>query len=1097
MSISWQPIPNTVPKDRSNSTFTFHNHPSPERTTHWLLKAPSKLNEPPFCDMSHKQDSLMRLSIGAATLILALATAKAEPAASPNSQNLPVLPAPRDYSFGFFPQGWRRDKVDESTKDLLRLETGYYGFEIDADDIQNPRFGLLNDGLTARQALASGLSRTASLAPAKLTIEINKDGKIYRAVCSQAGTRADAKRMEDIRLWESGRFVQHYELYNLEFADEQGNLLGGNSNLRMIGWPDSLTLTAEITPSPNYTQGPVAGVSGAGLAIDKSGLEIPHTEAIDPAHFTLEAWFKLPEQWMFPERFAWIATKNKNMNTDGFFGLLVEGDRPAAILNIGGNKENRFWLSTSYPLAKGKWHHLALTYDGQKACLYVNGKPAKSMDIGRERAAGKDSLLIGKDGTPTAVSRSFVDDVRLWSRVLPPGEIAARKAKPNAPASPEGLVYEETFGSQSPPKEVWKNAEISIAFQGGGRDWKTSQKIPGDWPEGIMKSFSLPCDVVSKRLPTEDVTVRLLNQDFKVAYNPAYNCQFAPILRPKRTWKMEGNTCDFREYDDFLIEVENKGTTPGNVPFVLNLLTPLGITGIHPTLCHEDGRPTGIHVQNGKNWHSSPAYFRGYTYLPAPVGTSRYVLRLSYGFYGTLPQATHAQLSLVGHGGNGRWDQIAIGAWGETQCLDMDHSLANNFVTDNRGMLVRNGANGPLWQWVEAGWGGDWLSVNNAAGQKLDSIGFKAYYAAHGPCLSEVEYSGQLGRKREVKVQSTVHVPRSDDYVRTLVSNTYEFQTALPTSGSWLFKVGNSHNYSTPRVCYGNREGLLGEQLPLPGAKKGDTPLDCLELTGAGPWWIAFPESKVHLPPGRKHFGTAAKALIVRSYKATFGGKVVSQPSISLVVNGVHPDGRLDYTALLTPPAGLTDYQPGDKVELDVEWITVPHNAVDYYGPNEALRKHLAESPGSWKTIHREALGNDLFVTATGATVLSNYPVIAHIEEPLAALDPLWKFFHQTLGVAASEAAPEWIRRLFPFQTTLNIRGGVGHVPIRFDGLKSVDGFKLYEIVNGKPIELNQAAKGNDFWQTDHDSTTNTYRVSYNIPLDGKPTSRWVFKKAE
>jgi hypothetical protein len=969
---------------------------------------------------------------------------------------------PGDFSFGFFPNGWRRVPNDPS-KDLLRLETGYYGFEIDADDIQNPHFGLLNDGMDAPQVLAAGLSRAGSLAPARLSIEIKKDGKVYRAARCQAGMRTDSKRMEDIRLWESGRFAQHYELYNLEFVDEQGNLLGGNSNLRIIGWPDSLTLTAEITPSPLYTEGTVIGATRAGLAIEMSGIEIPHSEAIDPTRFTLEGWFKLPEQWMYPERFAWIASKNKNLNTDGFFALLVERDHPAAILNIGGNKENRFWLSSSEHLAKGKWHHLALTYNGTTACLYVNGKPAKHMDIARERTPSTGALFIGRDASPDSAVRSLIDDVRLWNRALTPEEIAARKSRPHQTPNPEGLVFEQTFEMKAPPKEDWKNSEVSIAFQGAGKNWRIKQPVVGDWMEGETKSFSLVCDVAEKRLPIDAVSVRLLNQDFTVAYDPVYNSQFTTIWRPKRPWKLQDNA-GFREYDDFLIEVENKGQQPGNVPFVLNFHNPWGITGIHPTLCFEDGRPTGIHVQNGKNWHSTPGYFRGYTYLPAPIGASRYILRLSYGFYGTLPQATHSQLSLVGVGGNGRWDQIAIGAWGETLCLDMDHSLANNFVTDNRGMLVRNGANGPLWEWVEAGWGGDWLSVNNASGQKIAPVGFKAYYAAHGPCLSEVKYSGQLGKNRAVSVHSTVRVPRSDDYVRTLFNNIYNFHAALPTAGSWLFKVGNSHNYSTPRVCYGNRDGLLGERLPFAGAKSGDTPVNQLELTGEGPWWIAFPESKVHLPADRSNFGTAAKALIIRSYKATFGGNPVSHPSISLIVDTVQPDGSLDYTALLTPPAGLTDYHFGDKVELDLEWITVPHNAVDYYGPNEALRQHLAEFPGSWETVHREAVGNDLAVTAVGATVTSNYPVILRMEKPKA---------------------------------TLAIQGGVGHAPVRFEGLKSVDGYKLYEIVKSQRVELNQAVKGNDFWQTDFDSTTGTYSITYNLPLDGKPSSRWTLKQAE
>lgn len=1003
----------------------------------------------------------MRFTIFFASLLLALVTAIAEPSASPINKELPALLSPRDFSFGFFPQGWRRDKVDDSRQDLLRFETGYYGFEIDADDIQHPRFSLIDDGMGALKALASGAARSNSLAPAKLSVAIEKDGKTYRAVTCLSGTRTDAGRMEDIRLWESGSLAQHYELHKVEFADEQGNILEGSANLRIIGWPDSLTFTAEITPASVYTDGPVIGATQAGRFLSKEGLVIPHSEQIDPAHFTLEGWMKLPEQWEFPSGIAWLACKNPHPAKDGFFGLYLEKDTPVAAMNIGGGGKNSFKLK-SRPLTKGKWSHLALTYDGKKATFYVNGKNSGSTPIDRERIPGNGHFFVGRAQEPAENGRLLVDDVRLWNRALTPKEIAVRYAKPNLNRNTEGLVYEETFGTKVPPAKVWADAKVSLSFEGAGRDWQANQTISGNWPEGQVKPFTLVCDVAGKRLPPAEVAVRVLNPEIPVSYNAVYNAQVASVQNLK--YLNPAKDPSRREYDDFLIEVDNKGSEAGAVPFVLDLQDAPGITGIHPSLCFEDGRPTGVHVQIGKNWHCKPAYFRGFTMLPAPVGTTRYLMRLSYGFYGGVPKASHSQLSLLGWGGNGRWDQIAIGATGETLCFDVEHCLTKGFVTDNRGMLVRNGADGPLWKWVEAGWGGDWLCVNKPDGEKLDPVGMKTLYVAHGPCLSEVEYSCQLGHGGEVGLRSTVRVPRTDDYVRTFFKNTYDFHAALPTAGSWLFKVGDSRGFNTPRVCYGNREGLLGEQLPLPGAKRGDTPVDRLELSGEGPWWIAFPESRTAPRKGKEGFGSAAKALVIRSYKATYGGKTVSSPSISLVVNGVKSDGRMDYSLLVKPPAGLTDYKPGDKVEIETEWITVPHNADDYYGPNEALRAHLVESPGSWKTVHREARGNDLVVTASGGAVSSAYPVIVEVKDP---------------------------------EVALSIQGGVGYVPVRFDGLKSVDGYKLYEVVNGKLIELNQAVKGNDFWQTDYNSTSHTYSLTYNLPLDGKPASRWILKQVK
>ena len=388
-------------------------------------------------------------------------------------------------------------------------------------------------------------------------------------------------------------------------------------------------------------------------------------------------------------------------------------------------------------------------------------------------------------------------------------------------------------------------------------------------------------------------------------------------------------------------------------------------------------------------------------------------------------------------------------------------------------MLTRNGKEAPLWQWVEAGWGGDWISVKNPAGERLRTVGVKALYTTHGPCLSEIEYSGWLGQAREVAFHSTVRVPRTDDYVRTFFQNSYDFAASLPAKDSFLFKVGESHNYVTPRVAYGNLAGLIAEQTPPVGTKPGDVVVDRQELEGEGPWWVAFPDGQVLLPPGREKFGTAAKALVIRSYKATFGGKTVTRPSISLAVHSTKPDGKSDLDLLLTPPAGVENYQPGDKVEMDLEWITVPHTAEEYYGPNEALRKHLAEFPRSWKTVHREAAGNNLAVSATGATVTNRYPVILKVDSPDSS------------------------RADSPRRVVLDIAGGVAQVPVRFEGLKTPLGFKLHEEVDGKPVEFTQAVHGNDYWQADFDPVSKTYRLSFNLPTDGNPKTRWIFETPE
>jgi hypothetical protein len=438
---------------------------------------------------------------------------------------------------------------------------------------------------------------------------------------------------------------------------------------------------------------------------------------------------------------------------------------------------------------------------------------------------------------------------------------------------------------------------------------------------------------------------------------------------------------------------------------------------------------------------------------------STYTLRIAYGFYGTLPSATHAQLSLVGYGGCGRWDQLAIGCWGETFCLDMDMSCVPVSITDVRMLMARAGLNGRKWNWTDAGWGGDWLNAKDTKAQKHYFSEMKTAYMSQGPCLTEVRYDGNYGSKREVDMKATVRTLRTDDYARTFQTLRYVFNTTNTAEKSWFFKMGGSHGQLTPRIAYGHRDGLVADQeVPL-NLKPHHLFVNTVTLPGEGPWWAGLPGANF---PRKRNWGTGSRGLVIRSYRATFGGKAYTSPTISMPVAWVDKEGRSCIDILLVPPAGVTEYKPGDQVEMDLEWITLPRIADDYYGSNEALRKHLTEHPRSWVTIHREAAGNNLKVKVTGGTLEKNYPVLIRATGP---------------------------------EVKVEIEGGVGMVPIRFDGLPSATGYTLYRQNGDQLTPLDQSVHGNDFWQTSLDPGSGTYSLTFNLPLDGLKTSNWVLKK--
>ncbi|MGB1128949.1 MAG: LamG domain-containing protein, partial [Haloferula sp.] len=975
------------------------------------------------------------------------------------AEGLPV--SPRDYSFGYWKNGMRKHE-DDSSKDILAIETGYYGLELDMAHLPAARFGLLSDDLDYAGALDTKGKRMDSLADAKLEIQLEMDGKVYRAVTCGAGTAKGHRRLQDTRLWESARYVQHFDVQKLKFQSLTGEPLVAKGTLDVVGWPDSLTFTAGLSPAVTYQDGPEFGVHGKGHCVVAAPKVIPHEAGMENEQFTVETWVKIPGEF-FKQSWGWLLCKNQNEITEGNYGFFFNRGGVSAMMNIGGRgPENRVSLRASgHAMRPDQWHHLSLTYDGKTAAFHVDGRPSGTAVMGKKRVAGNGVLCLGQRGDRQGpVMPAVFDQIRVWNRALNRHELIGHGRNPAVIPNRNGLTYENKLESDQPVRHpVWKNAKMALRFSSEGHDWHASHAGPAEWKVGDRQQVTVNCPI--PRQPDRRAGISVSVKDHPnppVAFDPEFNCHVAKVGRFKRSFPVGYR--DIRDYDE--IEIAVNGSKGKSVPFLLEMKHPANITGLCPILCEADGTPTGIPVQLSKNWHEPDmgSYLRAFMLLPASVETKRYKLRIAYGFYGRLPSASHSQLSLVGYGGNGRWDQLAIGCWGETYCMDLDMSCVDIAVTDVRMLMARNGKDGTAWGWTDAGWGGDWLGLQDAKGQKHYFNGLRTAYLTHGPCLTEVRYDGYYGAGREVGLDAKVRTLRTDDFARTFTGLNYQFNRPVAADG-WLFKMGRSHHYVTPKVAYGNAAGLIKEQQVPEGLKEGSPFIPDLELTGEGPWWVSFPGA---YHSNDRDWGTGYRAMVIRSYKVVAGGKEYDRPVVSFPAFKPGPKGEPNADFLLRAPLGVTTFQPGDSVEIDVEWITLPRVADDYYGPNDAFRKHLEANPSSWKTAHREAVGNDLKVQVEGGTLLESYPVIVKCEQD---------------------------------EVRVEIEGGLGFVPIRFEGLERARGYKLVEVIDGNEVPLDQSVHGNDFWQVDYDAASGRFWRSFNLPLDGKAKSYWILRLAD
>jgi len=737
---------------------------------------------------------------------------------------------------------------------------------------------------------------------------------------------------------------------------------------------------------------------------------------------------------------------------------MLNRETVTAIMNIGAGRDNVYRVEKAHALTPDGWHHLAMSYNGDIFRLYVDGRAAGSTKVGKMRTPGHGKLRIGgrPDGNGKPVHALF-DELRIWNRALSKDEVRDHAKNPGR-LSESGLSWRLSLEDDAKPGQDFPGPDLDGATMRLSLDeWAIDRRVAGKWEFGVTKELVLHCPIGNESLqkaPLEFFARGSGGTEYHTRYEIGTGAYVVDVPDFERDWKT-GYT-DIRNYDEVELRIDNKSTVRHYVPVLFDVKKSANITGQTPILCDAEGRPTGIPVQLSKNWHKG-AYSKFYTILPVASGRSEYRLRIAYGFWGKLPAVSHAQLSLYGYGNNGRWDQLAIGCWGETMCLDMDNSCTPMMMTDVRMLMARNGEDGKKWQWTDGGWGGDWLGVYRADADKLFPVDLKTAYLAHGPCLTDVRYSGFFGKERDISFETRVATLRTDDHNRVFQQFRYQFNKQLYADGSHLFKMGPNNNLLTPRIAYGNRDGLIDEHNITENLQNNNALKGHIALTGKGPWWVAFPGSFLNQ---KKDWGTGSRALIIRSYKAVFGGKTYINPVLSFPVQHVDEAKKLAGLNLeMVVPKGVSQFLPGDTIEMDLEWITVPRVAADYYGPNEAFRTHLQQAPKSWKTVYREAIGNDLKVSVTGGKLQHSYPII----------------------VAASK--PE---------VKVTIRGGVGCVPIRFERLSSASGYALYQLQDGRRIPLDQSVHGNDFWQTDYDAESHTFKMSFNLVLDGIDESNWI-----
>ncbi len=480
---------------------------------------------------------------------------------------------------------------------------------------------------------------------------------------------------------------------------------------------------------------------------------------------------------------------------------------------------------------------------------------------------------------------------------------------------------------------------------------------------------------------------------------------------------------DANRVDEYVIQLYNPGETSCNMPLVFDQVQPRAITGTVMTLCEEaDARPTGLPVQISKNWHRDKdhptihqgAWLRGSTLVPMAAGQSkRFRLRVIYGYWGGAGAVSHAQLCVIGYGGNWKWDESALGAWGESMTYDPTLHLGAAFIDDVRPAFTTS-MSGKTHGWTENVGGGDFLIYYDKTNRFRWAKRLKTAYRWTGPNVTEVLYSG-ITDDEKIRFTYTTRSVRTNDYHRRFHAYTYTFLEDVTTPKRLVFHQMAGDFYTGPtftRYYRGDGTGLLSSSTSDPGgnAYKGE-PIPFSNQ------WLAIDDET--LSDGR----TKARRGII-SMTSTLNGRDLPLYLHTYGRSWGQPKTLFD----MSSESVNRSYDSGDVVTGELAFILPPKRVDDYWGKDHEFKGRLdTYGDNPWQAVYDEYRQNiQLSVTAHHGTLLRAYPV--EIQASLTNGDVL-------------------------ADLTVN-KGGIGHVPVILKGVPAGEQLEAQRYVDGDWVSL-------------------------------------------
>lgn len=177
----------------------------------------------------------------------------------------------------------------------------------------------------------------------------------------------------------------------------------------------------------------VAGAPSKGnglqlVAGQRQYVDVRQGGALDVNRYTLAAWVRYSGVTTAETRGRWEVLEKAgaywlNVRTDG---------RVRAGGFYGGCNDNRYWryFDSLGTVPVNTWTHVAVTYNGTRLVIYINGQPSGSLAVSGTTCANDEPLAVGAKNAPAkGILEAFwdgrLDEVRVYNTALSAAGVAS------------------------------------------------------------------------------------------------------------------------------------------------------------------------------------------------------------------------------------------------------------------------------------------------------------------------------------------------------------------------------------------------------------------------------------------------------------------------------------------------------------------------------------------------------------------------------------------------------------------------------------------------------------------------------------------------